>query len=44
MAGLRGRSYAESAFDTGAITDRFEHVIETALSRRGQSSSTDRQS
>lgn len=35
MAGLRGRSYAESVFDTAAITDRFEGVIETALARRG---------
>jgi colanic acid biosynthesis glycosyl transferase WcaI len=35
MAGLRGRSYAESAFDTVAITDRFEGVIEGALGRRG---------
>lgn len=35
VAGLRGRSYAESAFDTGAITDRFEGVIDAALGRRG---------
>jgi colanic acid biosynthesis glycosyl transferase WcaI len=35
MAGLRGRSYAESAFDTVAITDRFEGVIAGALGRRG---------
>jgi colanic acid biosynthesis glycosyl transferase WcaI len=35
MAGLRGRSYAESAFDTVAITDRFEGVIEGALGRSG---------
>jgi colanic acid biosynthesis glycosyl transferase WcaI len=35
MAGLRGRSYAESAFDTAAITDRFEGVIDGALVRQG---------
>lgn len=40
MAGLRGRSYAESAFDTSAITDRFEAVIGTALHRRSARAST----
>jgi colanic acid biosynthesis glycosyl transferase WcaI len=34
-AGVRGRSYAEAAFDTVAITDRFEGVIDAALRRRG---------
>ncbi|HEY8527410.1 MAG TPA: glycosyltransferase family 4 protein [Acidimicrobiales bacterium] len=41
MAGLRARSYAESAFDTAAITDRFEHVIDEALGRRPRRSSAD---
>ncbi|HEX8802720.1 MAG TPA: glycosyltransferase family 4 protein, partial [Acidimicrobiales bacterium] len=37
-AGTRGRSYAESMFDTSAITDRFEGVIDAALGRRGRAS------
>jgi glycosyltransferase involved in cell wall biosynthesis len=34
-AGTRGREYAEAVFDTAAITDRFEGVIDAALGRRG---------
>jgi glycosyltransferase involved in cell wall biosynthesis len=34
-AGARGRSYAEACFDTGAVTDRFESVIDVALGRSG---------
>jgi glycosyltransferase involved in cell wall biosynthesis len=34
-AGARGRSYAEACFDTAAVTDRFEAVIDVALGRSG---------
>ena len=34
-AGTRGREYAEAVFDTSAITDRFEGVIDAALGRQG---------
>src|SRR5215203_721783 len=34
-AGTRGREYAEAVFDTAAITDRFEGVIDAALGRQG---------
>jgi colanic acid biosynthesis glycosyl transferase WcaI len=32
-AGRRARAYAEATFDTEVITDRFQHVIERAISR-----------
>jgi len=35
VAGMRGRAYAESVFDTSSITDRFEGVIAAALGRTG---------
>ena len=34
-AGRRARAYAEATFDTDRITDRFETVIERAVTRRG---------
>ncbi|HEX6568376.1 MAG TPA: glycosyltransferase family 4 protein [Acidimicrobiales bacterium] len=33
--GQQARAYAESAFDTAVVTDRFEHVIERAIGRAG---------
>lgn len=37
-AGQRARAYAESTFDTGVITDRFQDVIERAIDGRTRTS------
>lgn len=37
-AGRRARAYAESTFDTGVITDRFQGVIERAMGRSSRTS------